>query len=72
MTSFTFNVGAGTLRDSTLTKRLNKGEEPNKVAKEEMPKYSKAQGRHMDGLDNRRKKEIEHFSTPDDESCSKK
>ena len=40
LTSFTYNVGAGRLRDSALTDRLNKGENPNKVAKEEMPKFN--------------------------------
>lgn len=55
MTSLTFNVGAGRLRDSTLTKRLNNGEDPNKVAKEEMPKYNIAKGNALKGLDNRRK-----------------
>ena len=72
MTSFTFNVGAGNLRDSALTKRLNKGEDPNKVAREEMPKFNKAQGSQMKGLDNRRDKEIQHFTTPDDVCSAKK
>ena len=30
--SFSFNVGAGALRSSTLLKRLNAGENPNTVA----------------------------------------
>ena len=72
LTSFTFNNGAGRLRDSTLAKRLNNGEDPNKVAKEEMPKYSIAKGKHYKGLDDRRDKEIEHFSTPDDDCDAKK
>ena len=72
MTSFTFNFGAGNLRDSALTKRLNKGEDANKVAREEMPKFNKAQGSQMKGLDNRREKEIQHFTTPDDVCGAKK
>ena len=72
MTSLTYNVGAGRLRDSALTDRLNKGENPNKVAKEEMPKFNEAKGSQSKGLESRREKEIKHFSTPDNESGAKK
>lgn len=51
---------------------FNKGEDPNKVAREEMPKFNKAQASQMKGLDNRRDKEIQHFTTPDDVCGAKK
>ena len=37
LVSFAFNCGAGALEESTLRKRLNNKEDPNKVAKEELP-----------------------------------
>ena len=44
LTSFTFNLGSGNLSSSTLAKRLNAGEDPCTVAREELPKWRKAGG----------------------------
>ena len=63
LVSFTYNCGAGALAESTLRKRLNKGEDPNKVAKEELPKWVKANGKTLPGLVSRRKKEVELFTS---------
>ena len=41
LSSFTYNLGEGKLADSTLKDRLNKGEDPNTVAKEELPRWNK-------------------------------
>ena len=59
--SFTFNVGTGALLDSTLRKRLNSGENPNKVAMEELPRWNKGGGGVLQGLVNRRKDEVDLF-----------
>ena len=61
LVSFTYNCGVGALQESTLRKRLNNKEEPNKVAQEELPKWVKAGGKTLQGLVNRRKKEVELF-----------
>ena len=47
LTSFAFNVGAGALGKSTLRERLNKGEDPNTVIKEELPRWNKAGGKEL-------------------------
>lgn len=61
---FVFNVGAGALFDSTLRRRLNSGEDPNRVAKEELPRWNKAGGKVLDGLARRREDELKLFLTP--------
>lgn len=61
LVSFTHNCGIGALKESTLRKRLNKGEDPNKVAQEELPKWVKAGDKTLPGLVARRKKEVELF-----------
>ncbi|KAJ2393076.1 hypothetical protein H4S02_000426 [Coemansia sp. RSA 2611] len=63
LTSWTFNNGCGNVATSTLVKRLNKGENPNTVASEELPKWRLAGGRVLQGLVNRRKAEIKLFKT---------
>ena len=63
LVSFTYNCGAGALEESTLRKRLNKGEDPNKVAQEELPKWVKAGSKTLPGLVARRNKEIELFTS---------
>lgn len=62
--SFTFNVGAGALFDSTLRRRLNSGENPNRVAIEELPRWNKAGGKVLEGLARRREDELRLFLTP--------
>ncbi|KAJ2192533.1 hypothetical protein IW145_006660, partial [Coemansia sp. RSA 521] len=42
LTSWTFNVGCGNVKTSTLIKRLNKGDNPNTVASQELPNWRKA------------------------------
>ena len=61
---FAFNVGAGALLDSTLRRRLNSGEDPNRVAKEELPRWNKAGGKVLEGLARRREDELKLFLTP--------
>ncbi|EAU80900.1 lysozyme [Coprinopsis cinerea okayama7 len=63
LVSWSFNVGCGAAKDSTLISRLNKGDSPNTVAGEELPRWNKAGGKVVDGLTNRRKKEVELFKT---------
>ncbi|KAJ1737720.1 hypothetical protein LPJ78_005926 [Coemansia sp. RSA 989] len=63
LTSWTFNVGCGNVKSSTLVKRLNKGENPNTVASQELPKWRMAGGRVLQGLVNRRKAEVKLFKT---------
>ena len=63
LVSFTFNCGIGALEESTLRKRLNKGEDPNTVAREELPKWVKAGSKTLPGLVERRKKEVELFTS---------
>ncbi|KAJ2803367.1 hypothetical protein H4R21_002059 [Coemansia helicoidea] len=61
LASWTFNVGCGNVKTSTLVKRLNNGESPNTVAEQELPKWRMAGGQVMQGLVNRRKAEVELF-----------
>ncbi|KAJ2552388.1 hypothetical protein IWW35_002355 [Coemansia sp. RSA 1878] len=63
LTSWSFNVGCGNVKTSTLVKRLNTGESPNTVADQELPKWRMAGGQVMQGLVNRRKAEIKLFKT---------
>jgi len=61
LVSFTFNCGAGALQESTLRKRLNNGENPNRVAKEELPKWVKGNNGPLPGLVRRREAELHLF-----------
>lgn len=63
LTSWVFNVGCGNAKTSSLVKRLNKGENPNTVASEELPKWRLAGGKVLQGLVNRRKDEVKLFKT---------
>lgn len=66
LVSFVFNVGPGGLGYSTLLKRLNAGEDPATVAKEELPRWVKdGNGNVLQGLVRRRHAEIELFCNPD-------
>jgi lysozyme len=66
LVSFAFNCGLGSLEESTLRKRLNNKEDPNKVAQEELPKWVKGDGVVLPGLVERRKKEVELFTSGDE------
>ena len=62
LVSFTYNVGLGALKDSTLAKRLNANEDPNRVAAEELPRWvSPQQPAVVEGLRRRRKAELDLF-----------
>lgn len=61
--SFTFNVGTGAFRSSTLLKRLNAGDYQG--AASEFGKWVKAGGKVLPGLVRRRKEEAALFLTPD-------
>lgn len=60
--SFTFNLGAGALRKSTLLKKANAGDFHG--AASEFLKWDKAAGKKMPGLTRRRIAEAKLFSTP--------
>ena len=62
--SFTYNVGAGALEDSTLRKRLLAGEDPAKAVAEELPRWNKAGGNVVEGLVRRRADEVKLFGAP--------
>ncbi|PGH11556.1 hypothetical protein AJ79_04814 [Helicocarpus griseus UAMH5409] len=64
LVSWAYNVGAGAAKSSSLIKRLNKGENPNKVIAEELPKWRLAGGKVFKGLVNRRKDEVKLAKTP--------
>ena len=65
LVSFTFNVGTGALEASTLRKRLNEGQDPSVVAKEELPRWNKGdKNKTLEGLTRRRMQEVELFCTP--------
>lgn len=61
LVSFTFNVGAGALKNSTLRKRLNRGDSRTSVANEEFRKWVKGGGRVLQGLVRRRRAERDLF-----------
>ncbi|KAF9555426.1 glycoside hydrolase family 24 protein [Agrocybe pediades] len=63
LVSWAFNVGCGNVASSTLVSRLNKGESPNTVASEELPKWNKAGGSVLPGLVTRRANEVKLFKT---------
>lgn len=58
LVSFTFNLGAGALEESTLRRRILAGEDPYVVLPEELPKWVKAGGKALPGLMRRRKAEV--------------
>ncbi|KAL1959406.1 hypothetical protein VTO42DRAFT_2209 [Malbranchea cinnamomea] len=66
LVSWSFNVGTGNARSSTLIKRLNAGENPNTVIAEELPKWNKAGGKVLPGLVRRREAEVKLATTPTD------
>ncbi|KAJ4194997.1 hypothetical protein NW755_002420 [Fusarium falciforme] len=58
LVSWSFNNGCGAAQTSTLIKRLNKGEAPNTVISQELPKWVYAGGKKLNGLVRRRKAEV--------------
>jgi GH24 family phage-related lysozyme (muramidase) len=61
LVSWAFNVGLGAVESSTLRRRLLAGEDPVKVANEELPRWNKADGRELAGLTRRRAAELALF-----------
>jgi len=62
LVSFVFNIGSGAFSESTLLKRLNNKEDPDTVARTEMPRWNKGGGRVLEGLKRRREAEVELFT----------
>ena len=63
--SFTYNVGVGALQRSSLRRRLLAGEDPQQVIAEELPRWSRAEGRELPGLVRRRAAEVALFQRGD-------
>jgi GH24 family phage-related lysozyme (muramidase) len=61
LVSFTFNCGTTALAQSTLRKRLNNKEDPNKVAQQELPKWVNGDNGPLPGLVRRREAEVKLF-----------
>lgn len=59
--SFTYNVGVGALQRSSLRRRLLAGEDPDQVIAEELPRWSRGDGRELAGLVRRRAAEVALF-----------
>jgi len=59
LVSFTFNLGEGNLKNSTLLKKLNAGDYSG--AAEEFPRWNRADGRVVEGLTRRRLAERDMF-----------
>lgn len=62
LVSWTYNVGVGAMQDSTLRRRLLAGDDPNTVAREELPRWDKANGKPLAGLTRRRAAEVALFT----------
>ena len=58
LVSFAFNLGCGSLENSTLLRRLNGGEDKAAVFCEELPKWVKGGGGVLPGLVRRREAEV--------------
>lgn len=63
LVSFTFNLGPGNLRSSTLLKKLNAGDRAG--AADEFLKWTRAGGKTLPGLVKRREAERAVFRAPD-------
>ena len=63
LVSFTFNLGPGNLRSSTLLRKLNAGDRAG--AADEFLKWTKAGGKTLPGLVKRREAERALFRAPD-------
>jgi len=61
LVSFTFNVGPGALKGSTLRKRLNRGDDRRSIANDEFRKWNLGDGRVLPGLVRRRQAERDLF-----------
>lgn len=59
--SFTYNVGSGALRSSSLRRRLLAGDDPQQVIAEELPRWCRGGDRELPGLVRRRAAEVALF-----------
>lgn len=59
--SWSYNVGLGAVKDSTLRRRINAGESAQVVIPQELPKWDKANGAAIAGLTRRRAAEVALF-----------
>ena len=59
--SFTYNVGSGALRSSSLRRRLLAGDDPLQVISEELPRWCRGGDRELPGLVRRRAAEVALF-----------
>ncbi len=64
LVSFVFNIGGTAFKNSTLLKRLNSGEDMSRVAREELPRWNKGDGKVLEGLKRRRDAEVDLFTRP--------
>lgn len=64
LVSWVFNMGCGAQKSSTLTARLNAGEDKSVVARQELPRWVYAGGQVLNGLVRRRAAEVALFDTP--------
>lgn len=62
LVSFTFNLGPGNLKTSTLLKKLNAGDYAG--AADQFPRWNKSNGKVLAGLTKRRAAERQMFLTP--------
>ena len=67
LVSFTYNTGEGALKDSTLRRRLNAGEDKSLVFSEELPRWVNGANGPMPGLIRRRDAEVKMALTPVDD-----
>jgi GH24 family phage-related lysozyme (muramidase) len=67
LASFVYNVGGGAYDGSTLLRRLNAGEDPARVIREELPRWVKGgDGRPMLGLVRRRAQEVAYATAKEE------
>jgi len=59
--SWAYNVGLGSVKDSTLRRRINANEAGTVVIPQELPKWDKANGQPLAGLTRRRAAEVALF-----------
>ena len=71
LTSFAFNVGCGALAESTLRRRILRGEDPSVVIPKELPRWINGGNGPMEGLKRCRAAEVAHAALEDSESVSK-
>lgn len=69
LVSWSFNVGCGAAKSSTLIQRLNAGEDANTVIASELPQWNKGGGKVLPGLVTRRANEVKLAQTATDQGA---